>query len=157
MWWAPNVRWSGVADGRGQSWLILGKFKIQINPINLTFPGGENLWCNHICSTLAKVFVFLLSTRFLRRLWIMTFEFRDKISTSQFELRSRYSCPLRNWYWWKLQSVSYQTGFLKVPFFKNCQNQKHKTSNPKNWRRKNKWQYRSFSCAVLCNVHGRAD
>ena len=37
------------------SWLILGKFKIQINPINLTFPGGENLWCNHICSTPAKV------------------------------------------------------------------------------------------------------
>ena len=147
MWWAPNVRWSGVADGRGQSWLILGKFKIQINPINLTFPGGENLWCNHICSTLAKVFVFLLSTRFLRRLWIMTFEFRDKISTSQFELRSRYSYPLRNWYWWKLQSVCYQTGFLKAPFFSSIRNiklqiQKHEE--------KNKWQYRSFSCAVQC-------
>ena len=41
MWWSPNVGWAGVADARGQSWLILGKFKIQINPINLTFPGGR--------------------------------------------------------------------------------------------------------------------
>ena len=65
MWWSPNVRWVGVADARGQSWLILGKFKIQINPINLTFPGGRKFmmqsYMQHPCWSLC---FFLLSTIF---------------------------------------------------------------------------------------------
>ena len=86
MWWAPNVGWAGVADGRGQSWLILGKFKIQINPINLTFPGGENLWCNHICSTpSAKVFLYFCYQRISKKTWKHDIWIhRRNISTSQY-------------------------------------------------------------------------
>ena len=107
----PNVGWGGVADGRGQSWLILGKFKIQINPINLTFPGGRKFmmqsYMQHPGRLESLYFCYLPDFQEDSESWHLKSQTKYP-SVSSMNLGADYSCPLRNWYLSKLQSVFLQ-------------------------------------------------
>ena len=107
----PNVGWGGVADGRGQSWLILGKFKIQINPINLTFPGGRKFMMQSYmqhpgCWSLCIFAIYQISKKTRNHdIWNHRRNIHQSVGMN---LPADYSCPLRNWYLSKLQSVFLQ-------------------------------------------------